>query len=57
MKGWKSWEDEKEDLKRYWTILRKREENDIWKWKHKIAICRELVLEEAMGQTVDTKRN
>jgi hypothetical protein len=49
--------DEEEDVSSYWAILREREDTGNWKRKHYVALCGELVLEEAMDLSSDTLPN
>ena len=42
-------EDEEEDVSSYWMALNKRENRGKLKKKHKIALCAERVLVEAVG--------
>ena len=49
IKGRQKWqEDEEEDVGSYWMTLRKGEDTLIWRRKLYIALCEELVLEEAL---------
>jgi hypothetical protein len=40
-------EDKEDDVNSYW-VLRKREDSAVLKGKHYVALCGELVLEEAL---------
>jgi hypothetical protein len=42
-------QDEEEDVNSYWMNLRNREDNEIWKRKHWIALSGVLALEKATG--------
>jgi hypothetical protein len=42
-------EDEGEDVKSYWIILRKRKDTGSWKQKLWIALCGQLALEGGYG--------
>jgi len=50
-------EDEEEDVRSYWIILRKREDIGYWKRRHWIALWWELALEVAIDLSPDRLRS